>query len=586
MSDRKAVFRSLQELFPQVDPRILKAVAIEHDNDVDSAVVAVLDEVMPSVTSTGPPAALSARQSIAPCSIGTSSSFHDMYGTGDSSSICHGMQVEVDENAHSTQSSTGIIADRQKNVVDEADAETHSSNTWMNEQHHLPILTVPELLDNPHVEHGAYLLREYLDAIHAGESENANATTEPDVAHVQEQDSDNTSPADGSTIKDNSFSSPHDYVDIDGANYAFLESFAGVSNKEVPFGIPGTHGFAPMLDILIPDTRKSSEGLGGEEDTNSTGKADVNLNHLASISSTHSVGIESLEDSIADVKRSKNDLLPSLELVSKMIQDVEILEEKAKLAKHESSIAGTSILTKVEELKEMLNHAKEANDMHASEVFGEKSILTTEARELQSRLRRLSDERSNYLVVIDEIHQSLEDRLVAAQQEINVAEKEKIQKEASAQALLDEQEKEMKSIVEESSKLQKETEENLKLKAFLVERGQIVDTLQGEMAVICEDLSQLKQIVDERVSFCKLQRSKMSSLSSLQSSLHKSGSFSNRAIETAETTDKHTVAEGASPVVGDPNGNERIVEVLDGSGITGKDNRKPTETNDDGWEFC
>ena len=59
----------------------------------------------------------------------------------------------------------------------------------------------------------------------------------------------------------------------------------------------------------------------------------------------------------------QNGLLPSLELVTKMIEDVELLEEKAKVAKHESSVAGTGILTKVEELKEMLTHAKEANDM-------------------------------------------------------------------------------------------------------------------------------------------------------------------------------------------------------------------------------
>jgi hypothetical protein len=39
---------------------------------------------------------------------------------------------------------------------------------------------------------------------------------------------------------------------------------------------------------------------------------------------------------------------------------------------------------------------------HGSEIFGEKSILTTEACELQSRLQRLSDERTRYLVVIEE----------------------------------------------------------------------------------------------------------------------------------------------------------------------------------------
>jgi hypothetical protein len=40
---------------------------------------------------------------------------------------------------------------------------------------------------------------------------------------------------------------------------------------------------------------------------------------------------------------------------------------------------------------------------HAGEVFGERSILNTEARELQSRLQRLSEERNNYLDVIEEV---------------------------------------------------------------------------------------------------------------------------------------------------------------------------------------
>lgn len=53
--------------------------------------------------------------------------------------------------------------------------------------------------------------------------------------------------------------------------------------------------------------------------------------------------------------------------------------------------------------------------------------------------------------------------MVAARQEIAEAEKEKVEKEAAAQALLDEQEKMMNSVVEESRRLQKEAEENLKV---------------------------------------------------------------------------------------------------------------------------
>ncbi|KAL5203451.1 hypothetical protein ABZP36_014403 [Zizania latifolia] len=526
---------------------------------------------------------------------------------------------EVDGSVHSTQckSSTETTIVRQENVMTELDEGTNSPCQRMSEQLNSPVHHVLELfgfqhystldLDGGHLNpctqrnlahleneiglaHGGYLLNEYLDQILIGES--GNASTIYNVSQVQEQDSDNAIHVEDCSAQDDSLNLHCDYVDISGGNNSFSKSFDGVSNNDISSGINGTDDFSPALDIPIPDNRKSSVGLGGEQGTNSPGKAelipDLNLSHLssiASIHSNHSVSIESLEHSITDAKSNKIDLLHSLELVTKMLDDMENLEEKAKVAKCESSMAGTSILTKVEERKEMLNHAKEANDMHAGEVFGEKSILTTEAWELQSRLQRLSDEKNNYLVVIEEIRQTLEDRLAAAQQEIDAAEKEKIEKEASAQALLDEQEKEMNYIVEESRKLQKEAEENLKLKVFLVGRGRIVDTLQGEMAVISEDVSQLKRIVDERLSFSKLQRSTISSLSSLQSSLHKSGSSADRTIEEVESTDKHTVAEGASPVFADRNGNERIVQVLDGTGVTGKDNTKRGENNEDGWEL-
>lgn len=50
--------------FLQVDHRILKAIAIEHRKDVDSAVVTVLDEVMPSMNVSA--GALSTHQEMLP----------------------------------------------------------------------------------------------------------------------------------------------------------------------------------------------------------------------------------------------------------------------------------------------------------------------------------------------------------------------------------------------------------------------------------------------------------------------------------------------------------------------------------------
>ncbi|VAH19136.1 unnamed protein product [Triticum turgidum subsp. durum] len=699
MGDHMTVFRSLRELFPQVDPRMLKAVAIEHHKDADSAVVAVLDEVMPSmigsveVSSVHQEAAVSkdeffrrltvnhnARETGSSSSagpVGISSAHHepaeftkDLFRnlsanhtvgeTGTSSSavmlmngVKSGSDIHVDEAKGNVD--FAITTDVQENVVGELDVT--SSLQLMNGQLDFPSCSVPALNDK-HCDlavqdflnacNGRSLWSEYIDEsllgkngndsinlnvaqVHAhdvditgpfGESisdaehqqrtmtledflkscysdhsanqvgnggslsseyivqslmmENGSNSINLNVAQVQEQDFDITVPVGDCISQDNPLKLPCHHADVD--NSFCSKTSTGVPECVVSPKFPSTEKdtLAPALDFPIPDTQESFVGSGGvlvqmdnncaDVDYNSEDRVehgdtflssssellpDLNSNHFASMASTHSshsVSIESLADSIADAKNKKNDLLPSLELVTKMIEDVELLEEKAKVAKRESSISGTSILTKVEELKEMLNHAKEANDMHAGEVFGERSILTTEARELQSRLQRLSDERNSYLVVIEEIRQTLEERLVAAQQEYEAAVKEKDEKEASAQALLSEQEKEMNSIVEESRKLQKEAEENLKLKEFLVERGRIVDTLQ-------------------------------------------SASSSDRTTEAVESKDKHTVAEVARPVSEDSDVDGRKVEMLDGcdsegASSVGEDNSKQRGSNEDGWELC
>lgn len=42
---------------------------------------------------------------------------------------------------------------------------------------------------------------------------------------------------------------------------------------------------------------------------------------------------------------------------------------------------------------------------HAGEVYGEKAILATEVKELQSRLLSLADERDKSLAVLDEVRE-------------------------------------------------------------------------------------------------------------------------------------------------------------------------------------
>lgn len=106
--------------------------------------------------------------------------------------------------------------------------------------------------------------------------------------------------------------------------------------------------------------------------------------------------------------------------------------------------------------------------------------------------------------------------------------------------------------------------------------------------MVCEDVSLLKRVVDERLSLSKLQRSAMSSLSSsLHSSQHKSWTSSDRTTEAIESSDKCTLVEPGSPVCKDLDGDDCTVEVSGGND-TGKGNlnRVNSKEDGDGWELC
>ncbi|KAK1315778.1 hypothetical protein QJS10_CPA05g00900 [Acorus calamus] len=214
--------------------------------------------------------------------------------------------------------------------------------------------------------------------------------------------------------------------------------------------------------------------------------------------SGYNVDIESFEDSIKDAKSNKMIMLSAMESVTSMMKEVELKENKAKHAKEEALNAGQVILKKVEEMKNMLKDEKEKNDLHCGSVYGERAILATEARELQSRLLNLSAQRDYSLSMIGEMQQGLAARLAAAEAEIAAAEHEKSVKEESAMKVLAEHQLLIDMVTQEAVKLKEEEEENNKLREFLIDRGRIVDALQGEIAVVCEDVKSLKVKIDER----------------------------------------------------------------------------------------
>lgn len=78
-------------------------------------------------------------------------------------------------------------------------------------------------------------------------------------------------------------------------------------------------------------------------------------------------------------KNLQKTLFSAVELVINMMKEVEDRESAMEIMKEESEMGGVDMLTKVMELKQMLVHAKEANDM----VLGSLTMIIINSRILK-----------------------------------------------------------------------------------------------------------------------------------------------------------------------------------------------------------
>ncbi|CAL9174322.1 unnamed protein product [Musa hybrid cultivar] len=662
----KEVYASLQEIFPQVDFRILKAVAIEHSNDVDTAAESILLEVLPSITGSCE----------ASCTLQDKDAMkHPSSAVGkDKQPMLFGLQ-EVEEGrrynlgqepvACETTVSNGYTSSHvMSTCIGEADPRDlevgivdYSKGLECPTSHYSffnELNTTQTALEPNFMERGINLISDIENISLHGKSHvhdelvdvaPCNTSSQVNVGLVSPGSTHDDRPLGQNDMQsfigesENVINELHDSAQIDSSAVAsvvgcdvqnvpvepFERNSDDLGNKMImkdgSFSIYGSEeqsgwSFQPAIAQCLYELEANTVSAGAisGEDFKDFGEAvgswgcginqvttttaeceelhskmvdesiadlsfergilsanDDNLPATLLARSGHFVNIDYLEDLISDAKSNKKKMLSAMELITERMKELEHLKERNKKAQEESSCAGLDTLTKVEELKKILKDTKEANDMHAGEVYGEKAILATEARELQSRLHSLSDERDKSLSLIDEIHQALEARIAAVEEEIVAAEQEKLKKEELARKSLSEQEATVASIVEESKKLQEEAGANSKLREFLMDRGSIVDALQGEIAIICEDVMSLKERVDGRIplgrSFCSMTSSLVASSSS---------SYPCRTRHSSEEVLQHEDFTMTPAITG--NEQHEVQQPENGNDIHGA-------SVDDGWEI-
>ncbi|CAN8295802.1 unnamed protein product [Cochlearia groenlandica] len=485
-----SVFLSLTEIFPQIDARILKAVAIEHPKDADEAAAVVLSEIVPSLPTNSSVNFIRPRNK----SHVTSSACK---AGGDCKDVSRRSRFLAASGSKSRASSSTssetvpLVFGRGHVTCGPSTKLVFNRNELTNFPLNVEDEEVKYLKKDPGKEHENY------DFFGTGFDVPSKAQTglheaEDDLGSVVSsvhQDNINTTnefwrdlyiqmtsnQAESSTSR-NSENAVQKLVDLTPGN--------NITNKQQGFEVET--GNTNVVDETSKGSLASENG-----DTDSGG---------AFISSTHGCSVDNLEEIIEDAKSNKKTLFTVMETVMKLIKEVELQEKDAAKSEEEAATGGLDTLEKVQELKKMLEHAKEGNNMHAGEVFGEKSILAAEAKELENRLLNLTEERNKSLSALDEMRETLEIRLAAALEMKWAADKEKKEKEDDALKALAEQEAIMEKVVQESKLLQQEADENSKLREFLMDRGQIVDSLQGEISVIYQDVKLLKVKLTKSVS--------------------------------------------------------------------------------------
>ncbi|AQK93792.1 hypothetical protein ZEAMMB73_Zm00001d010292 [Zea mays] len=328
MGDLKEVFRSLQELFPEVDHRILKAIAIEHRKDVDSAVVTVLDEVMPFMTGSAGVDGSVGNLSSMDGSVGNLFGNHSTHEVGSSSSVWRDICInEIDASVYSVQyTSYGDVKTGKQENINNTYVGRLASIEGVNEQLNLHSYPIPN--------GGQHDLLPNLDVLSSNtDPEKTLANTDNEVGYsglFSECFSQPPTGEDGGNIiapqpcdqDPNGMIPVGDYFPQNSSmeffsgyeDYNFDDGLLPIgSNDQISFRILGTEKdpFAPVLDVPGRDKEESStETSGFIESSNNVADMlpDLNLNHFTSTASTHSnhsVSIESLEDSVADARSNK-----------------------------------------------------------------------------------------------------------------------------------------------------------------------------------------------------------------------------------------------------------------------------------------
>ncbi|KAF3330753.1 hypothetical protein FCM35_KLT04107 [Carex littledalei] len=490
----KTVFYALQDVFPQVDLRILKAVASKYSSDINSAVEFVLSDVLPAVSESKP---TETYYPLPPKFDDVDQTYPTFETEGKGSSSVNQMgflpyptienynpfledvpsssYVAQPSSLSSSESSLSSTASSMKQSMEKSTyAESSNSQYGSNLYPHENTFNVSVNSANYDATKDLIQLEDYSElpyqplnnyaALNSDSMTNSTTDIDPNVMDY--------------AMTDTGYKSCSMYENEEPKSEKKDEVSVKVREEKVPLLLKDTFEESATSDVpIISDEETHSEGEAKESKSKSE--------------------FEAIDELIDHVTKSKEILSSAMQATISKIKEVELQQENAKLSREEAAKADEKLTEMVEGLDNVIKTAKETNDEHARQVKEEKSLLAREAEELHSRLLNLSSEKDEYESIVNEVNDTLDAQLVIAREENAGAQKVIAEKEEKYLKIRAEKESTLEEMKKESLVLKNEAEENSMLREFLLECGRKVDALQGEISTIKEEVNTLKEQVNK-----------------------------------------------------------------------------------------
>ncbi|CAI5457508.1 unnamed protein product [Closterium sp. Yama58-4] len=203
------------------------------------------------------------------------------------------------------------------------------------------------------------------------------------------------------------------------------------------------------------------------------------------------VEVSTIAHHVASTQDAKSRLDAQLASVQGLLAEVERAEQQAVAAESALSHAGEADVAEAENVLRHVVRSQQALEIRAAQVFGHRAQLQEDSKGLKARVEAIQGQFAEVERQVDEFRVVLEGRLERAKERICELERRRREREEAGKRKLEGAEREMGRVLGEVPGLERQERACAELADALVARHHEADVLEGQLAVLREDLAAL-----------------------------------------------------------------------------------------------